>query len=929
MQQPTLRPKYLLSPIWILPLVALLIGSWLLYTSIQNAGIEITIHLANAKGITPGKTKVIFRGIPIGTVKDIEIDKDMQGVNLVVEMENRAQPFLVKDTLFWVVKPEVSAGKISGLETLFGGSYIGARQGSSGEAAFHFQGLETPPPLNPNIPGLRFTLESDTLYSLQRGSYIYSQNLQIGQIEDYALQDNGKILFTAHIKPGFAHLIKTGTRFWNASGLSLSGDLRQGLSVNIESLASLVYGGVTCATHASLKDTPAAGQDSHFTLYKDFEAAEYGVPMSLRITSGEGIIAGKTQVLFRGLKVGIVKRLDINHDQFHTVTATILLDPRAEPILRESTRFWVIKPKVSVTGITNLGTLLGGNYITFTPGEGAYQNHFSEEPDPMPNQIVREGTSFQLQAEESGSLELGAPILYKQLVVGEISEIALSPGGETVTISIFLYQPYDRLIHRDTVFWNVSGISIDGRLSDFSINLASLQALLAGGIAFTNPKTVGSPPIPAIAGSIFPLYDDFNQALQANQALQPQGLRLRLTTRQLPPLVVGSPLFYNNIKVGQVLEVQLAQGEQTAQVVVLISEEHRRLVTSSSRFYDRSGIEIAASLKGVKIRAGSMDAILSGGLAFYTPPGGSPVDETSTFPLHAGYQEALHAKDLRLSLRFSPGARVDPQTEITYQGLEIGRVEEVELDPESDALVGKAYIVAKAAHLFCSDSQLWLIKPEVSLNGIRHLDTILSGPQIAVSRGSGPPRSEFTVLERPPRTSATGPGLTLVLESPRLGSLTMGSPLYYRRIQVGRVTGFKLSPTAQTVWIQVTIDPAFSHLIYSNSRFWQASGLTVKAGLFSGISVASESMTALVKGGIALATPEGAAMGTRARDGDHFPLAASGEKEWLLWQPVLPPKAVPATQASAEQPAAAGKRSPRQRERQPALGQEDPGDDYL
>lgn len=122
MDTPIIRKRRSLSPVWILPLVALCIGGWLLHTSMRDAGINITVHFEDATGINPGKTKVIARGIPVGTVQKINIDEGMQGVSLVIAMDNQVRSALVEDTAFWIVKPEVSAGRISGLDTLFGGS---------------------------------------------------------------------------------------------------------------------------------------------------------------------------------------------------------------------------------------------------------------------------------------------------------------------------------------------------------------------------------------------------------------------------------------------------------------------------------------------------------------------------------------------------------------------------------------------------------------------------------------------------------------------------------------------------------------------------------------------------------------------------------------------------------------------------------------
>ena len=916
-QEPIQRHKRILSPIWILPFVALCIGSWLLYTSFRDAGIDIHVHFDNAKGITPGKTKVIFKGIPIGTVKNIEIDDNMQGVNLIIKMESRSSTLLVKDTAFWIVKAEISAGRISGIETLLSGSYIGTQKGKSTEPATLFQGLNVPPPLDQATPGLRFTLESDTLHSLQRGSHIYTKNLQIGHIENYALQDNGKILFNAYVQPQFAHLIKTGTRFWNASGLSLTGNLRQGLTVNIESLASLLYGGITCATHDSLQTTDPTASNSHFTLYKDFESAEYGISMTLQLNSGDGIAPGKTEVRYRGLKVGVVKNLTFNQDSFHTVTAHVLLDPRAEPILRETTKFWVIKPEVGITGIRNIETVLGGNFITFKVGKGDNRNHFIEEPDPMPNQVIREGTTFYLEAADSGSLETGAPVLFKQLQVGEILDIGLSPENKKVQISLRLYQPYDKLIHAKTIFWNVSGVQIDGSLSNFKVNLASLQTMLAGGIAFISPPMPqGGQTIISEPNHTFFLYDDFNEAVQANSFLQPPGLHLKVSTETMPPLSIGSPVLYNNIKVGKILDFTPETDGDKVVIDVLVEKKYTHLVTSTSRFYNLSGIQIKASLQGIDMQAGPIDSIISGGIAFSSSGKGTAITDSHEFQLYKNYQATFHADDIRLTLSFKSGTGITPQTRINYQGFAIGSITSVDIAPNGKGILAMAHIQPDAAKFFRATSSLWLVQPEISLQGVKHLNTLLSGPYIAVHAGEGPLQTTFRVQDAPPEKNETLPGLNIFLETPRLGSLSKGSPVYYRQIQVGQITGFSLSPTHQSVWVQVNITPQHKNLIYKGTKFWNSSGVQIAGGVFTGLQITTESVEALLRGGISLATPDDASIGDLAQDSDHFSLEASVNKEWLKWEPILPAQVK--RQTTSPKPP-----------RQHVKGEEDDADRYL
>jgi len=301
MDSPVIQKKRGLSPVWILPLIALSIGGWLMYTSYRDAGFTIAIHFNDAEGITPGKTQVMYKGVEVGMVEQVTVDDDLQGVNLIVKMVKNTQKRVVEDTKFWMVKPEISAGRISGLETLLSGSYIAVQPGNSTVQAKQFEGLKEPPALPPDSPGLHITLRADALYSLQKGSSVYSKNLKIGKVKGYQLGEDGSLLVDLYIEPKFSHLIQAGTRFWNASGLSFEGNLQSGFNLHMQSMAALVYGGIACGTPESLvTSSPPAVNGMVFQLYSNYKSAEYGLMMTLQLASGGGIVEGKTKVMYRG-----------------------------------------------------------------------------------------------------------------------------------------------------------------------------------------------------------------------------------------------------------------------------------------------------------------------------------------------------------------------------------------------------------------------------------------------------------------------------------------------------------------------------------------------------------------------------------------------------------------------------------------------------
>jgi paraquat-inducible protein B len=479
------------------------------------------------------------------------------------------------------------------------------------------------------------------------------------------------------------------------------------MKVNMESLASLIYGGINCSTPKQKTDSPPAESGLNFILYKDFEDAEYGIPMTLQLASGDGIVAGKTKIVYRGLKAGVVKSLDINEDSFHTVTASILLDPRAEVILRQDTRFWVIRPQVSIEGIKNLDTLISGSYITFQPGNGEFRNHFVVEPAPMSIPTLRPGTHFSLQAGDSGSLSIGAPISFRKLVVGEITDISLADDGKSVQTGILIYEPFDQLVKKNSVFWNVSGIQIDASLSDFKINLSSVRTMLAGGISFTNPYSSKENEVfSATAGDVFTLYEGYHEAVTHEASLQPDGLMLQVQSEEPGNIRIGSPVSYNNIKVGEVMGLGLAHDNKLINIDLLIYNEARNLINGSSRFYSLSGIKAEMSLHGLTLETGPLEAIVNGGIAFITPKKGPAVKSGQRFHLYDDNREARNVDSLHLTLRLHNAKGINKHTKIRYQGIEIGHITSLRFARDMEQVLAEAVIGQEAKKLFRKDSVL-------------------------------------------------------------------------------------------------------------------------------------------------------------------------------------------------------------------------------
>jgi len=265
----TSRSRWRLQLVWLVPLVAVLIGGWLAVKAVLDKGPTITISFATGEGLEAGKTKIKFKNVDIGVVKSVSLSHDHQRVLASAELDKGATDMLVDDTRFWVVRPRISGGTVSGIGTLLSGSFIGMDVGRSSAPRRDYVGLETPPVFASGVPGREFVLKGDDMGSLDVGSPVFFRRLQVGQITSYQLDADGKgVTLHAFINAPYDKYVKDDSRFWQASGIDVSLDTN-GVKVNTQSLVAILIGGLAFQTPEEKADQPEASQDRTYTLFRD------------------------------------------------------------------------------------------------------------------------------------------------------------------------------------------------------------------------------------------------------------------------------------------------------------------------------------------------------------------------------------------------------------------------------------------------------------------------------------------------------------------------------------------------------------------------------------------------------------------------------------------------------------------------------------
>ena len=257
------------SFIWVIPIVAALVGIWIAVNTIRSQGPTITINFKSAEGLVAHKTKIRYNGVEVGELATIRLSDDYQTVIATAEMSPETQEFLHKDTKFWVVKPEISGANISGLSTIISGAYLGVEIGKDKASERHFKALDEAPLETGGIHGRFFTLKTPQLGSLGKGTPIFYRRLKAGKVADYELDPGGKFLnVKIFVQSPYDQFVTADTRFWQASGVDLS-LTASGLRVQTESLLSVLVGGIAFETPETDAPEPVAGADTTFVLNKD------------------------------------------------------------------------------------------------------------------------------------------------------------------------------------------------------------------------------------------------------------------------------------------------------------------------------------------------------------------------------------------------------------------------------------------------------------------------------------------------------------------------------------------------------------------------------------------------------------------------------------------------------------------------------------
>ena len=583
-----------LSWAWIFPVLAAAAAIWLFWSQWKSRGPEIEIQFEEAPGLQAGKTQLTYRGVDAGKVIGVKLEGALSKVIVNVRLKAFATDLARDGTLFWIDQPMISLDQISGLDAIIQGNSIHARMGN-GPPAYRFSGLGKPPLTPLETPALVLRLRAPDIPFLTRGAPVYHRGLAVGSVEDKVLGADGLPFLHVVIDKEHRQLVQRNSRFWSVPASSVQAG-PGGVRLDIIGLAGLLRGGIAFDVFGAPGEAVENG--AQFELFANERAARCSAPaIQISFEDGRGLLAGQTQVCYRGLPIGLVEKVwpDPSNDK---VEAVVRLEPVFDGLRNADAVFTLIRPRISLEGVSGLDTLIAGVYIECVPGEAKefadrFVGRTVSDEEWNRTQGERNGRRITLMAKEIPSIAAGAPVIYRGIVVGRVKEKALDENREP-QLKVVIRKEFERAVRRNARFWRLPATSVQAGPGVLKVDVAGLDALLQGGVQF---DVFGQPGGAAEDEAEFELFANERAA----RSLSPP---LRIAFENGQGLLAGqTQLRYRGVPVGLVEKVNPSSGK--VEVVARLEPGYDFLRGQGTIF---SLVRPRISLEGVS----GLEALVSG-----------------------------------------------------------------------------------------------------------------------------------------------------------------------------------------------------------------------------------------------------------------------------------------------------------------------------
>ncbi len=875
------KKKNLSLFIWILPIVALFISSWMIIEHLNKQAEKIIVHFDSADGFEVNKTQLKYRGIKIGVVSDIGVNhNNLNEFIITLSVSKEIKSVIAREgSMFWKVEPKASLTKISGLNTILSGAYIDTQVSSNtieniskNKIKTVFKAVSEKPINFSKTDGVFFKLSSQK-GSLSIGAPVLYKSFIVGEVLKKSLNDKG-IKYTIFIKNKYKNLIKDDTNFWNISGFDLKASL-SGVKLRVENLATLVAGGIEFDSNN--KSKALKNSDKIYKLHDSKEDVLYSdKPIILVLNSKKSIDNNLSQIKYNNINIG--KIVDINHTPKDKQTkVTILLKKKYLYLLKYKPYFHIFKHKLSIDKLGELKSILNDHFIDLSKQskkESDFKYNFTLYNKPKKISMY----SIVLKTNDSIKIGENAPVYFKDIEVGNVSYKKLNKKSGTVIFGLDIFWKYRYLINDSSLFYLESPIEIQASINDINIKTSPLKSFIKAGIEFETPNLKEKS-----TTKHFELFNGHKIMLD-KKYLQSDGSRFTIEVDELTSLNNNVLIYYKGVEAGKIVSSKYNEKSQKIDVEVFVFKKFADLINKSTRFYSIGGIDIDFSLEKVNVKSKSLSMLFKGAISFITLD--STVKKTDKNYRFKYFKNLNAAKEkyIQASITMHRGFKLRKGSKILYKDMIIGKVNNLEFTKD-DNIIATIDILKTQSKLLKKDTIFYLDDFKFGITKIENPDAVLFGPKVSVVAGkSDIKKRNFTLVTYKPIQEFNKNGLRVIVNSNTKSSLKQNSPVYYRQLQIGAVEKYTLSADSTKVKLQLLIDEKYEYLVRENSIFYNAGAFGVDFYLF-GVKIKTETLETLVSGGISMVTPT--EYGEKATYMKEFELHPDIKKSWLKWAPKI------------------------------------------
>ena len=840
--KPKIEQKKPVSFIWVLPLIILGVLGWIAYESYMKKGTNITVIFKSAEGLKEGVTPLEYKGLQLGKVTEISMHEDLKSVKVNILVKKEVAKYVANESSqFWIRKPTISLTKISGLSTLISGHKIELSPkfkkeedyNSTNEQLF-FEGLDTQPNDEYEDNGYYISLIANDKDNVEIGTPIFYNKFQIGEIISKEFKYE-KVFLSAYIYDKFNYLVNQSSKFVINEALKVNYGA-SGLNIEVGSLYSALVGGVTVVTPN--KDAKKIEKEEVYTLFAkkdDLRKKEY---FHINFEKANGI-EENSAIIYKGIEIGRILTVGLQNEILQT-KAYVYDDYRY--LLTKNTKFFVEEPTVSIEGVENLGNIVKGNFVSLVYKEGTFNNIFKAIDKKDINKNNR-SIKLELYSDSLNSISEKSKIYYKNIEVGKVDSYSLTSNLQKVKIVVSIDDQYKDLINDHILFYDMSSKLVEMKALDLNINYSGVEPLLNGAIGIVGEKRSEK-----LTKKEFKLYSSFKDVEKLKKVYN-TGITIDAFFDNDFEIKPNMAIIYKNQEIGFVKDIDFDDRRST--VRLFIYTPFQKYITKKSRFYKKGIVNLKASLSGVLFEVDNFTSLLEGSIHL-------DIDSPITYNNYEVFssEDAMKNSSNSISIVFDDVEGVQENfSQLTYKGVNVGKVTKVSLNKDQKVEV-KAIIYDDYASFAKEGTIYYLKKPRISLQEIANAGSTVMAVNIGVIKStSANTQTKFDGLKDQPSVEKSHFGTVFQVEDSTASSVNVDAPVYYKNVQIGKVSKVDLSSDGSKVIVDCLIDDKYKKFVRKNSEFYDISGFEMKFSIFSGSKIESNTFTSILKGGIVVVTP--------------------------------------------------------------------------